>query len=65
MLREEATLLQIHCYNKVWKVDLKWCLSLRSNVETVSQELRSVGSLYQILENVRQPKVVRTRLGTV
>ena len=52
------------------KTDRKWCvLSLRLNVETVSQEVRSVGRLFQILgptnENARRPKEVWTRLGTV
>ena len=70
MLHEKAALLQSHCYNWGQKTDRKWCvLSLRLNVETVSQEVRSVGRLFQILgptnENARRPKEVWTRLGTV
>ena len=59
MLHGRAVLLQSHCYN-VWKANRKWCvLSFRLKVETVSQDVRSVGSLFQTLgptnENARRP----------
>jgi hypothetical protein len=63
MLRDEAALLQSHCYKNLHESRpkyVKWnVLSLRLNVETVLHEVRSVGSLLQILgpanENARRP----------